>query len=259
MSRIIAVANQKGGIAKTTTSIHLAACAAKDGYKALLIDVDPQANASLGVGIKPVDFDYGTADIFESPQINIENSIVKTNYENLYLIPSDQSLARVEWEMWHDYKPEYSLILKNKLADLKDDFWVIIDTPPSLGIFTINALTAADGVVIPVAPDPYALIGLKYLKQTIDDIRYTANKKLKILGFLRTMWDDRSNLVKDIDCELNEMFPGQVFDAVIRVNVRLKEAAVAGIPVIDYAPKAPSAKAYMQLYKEVKSIHDQIK
>lgn len=251
LKKVIVVTNQKGGIAKTTTSIHLAACAAKNGYKTLLVDVDPQANASIGVGVKPIDFDHGIADIFENPRIDIKSAIVKTNYENLYLLPSDQSLAKVEWEMWHNYKPEFSLILKNKLDELKDDFWVIIDTPPSLGIFTINALTAANWVVIPVAPDPYALVGLKYLSQTIEDIRYTTNKKLKVMGFLRTIWDDRSNLVKDIDSELNEMFPGKVFETAIRINVRLKEAAVAGMPVIEYDPKASSSEAYMQFYKEV--------
>lgn len=252
--KIIAVTNQKGGVAKTTTSIHLAACAAQAGHKVLLVDVDPQANSSLGLGVRPKDFEYGSADIFEDPEIEIKKALYKTNFNNLYVLPSDQSLARVEWEMWHDYKPEHALILKNKLYELDDDFIVIIDTPPSLGIFTINALVAANGVVVPVAPDPYALIGLKYLNQTIDDIRFSSNKKLKVYGFIRTMWDDRSNLSKDIDQQLNEMFPAKIFNTTIRINVRIREAAVAGMPVIEYEPSAPSSIAYQELYKEVKEI-----
>lgn len=251
MKKIITVANQKGGVAKTATSIHLAASAARDGYKVILIDADPQANASLGLSVKPRDFEYGTSDIFDNPNISLEAALYKTKVDNLYLVPSDQSLARVEWEMWQNYEPQYSMIIKNKADQLKGDYIIVIDTPPSLGIFTINALTAATGVIVPVTPDPYAIIGLKYLQQTIDDIRFSVNKKLKILGFVKTMWDERSNLAREIGSQLEDMFLTKLFKTPIKINVRLKEAAIAGMPVYDFEPSASSSIAYQELYKEV--------
>lgn len=246
----LAVLNQKGGTAKTTTSINMAATIAAMGFKVLVIDVDPQANCSQSLGIFA--FDMGTSNLFEDQKIEITKTINKTSLLKLSIIPSDLSLAQVEWELLKSYKSQHMTILRDKIKEVSDEFdYCIIDCPPSLGIFSMNALIAAERVLIPVGLDPFGLIGIKYLVNTITDIRMSINKQLKILGIARTMWDMRQRLGREISESMERDYPRKVLDTIIKMNIRVKESAVAQMPLVVYEPTAPAAIQYKELTTEV--------
>jgi len=250
--RVLAIANQKGGVARTTTAVNIAAALAEKGHKVVLVDVDPQSNCSHAVGVMA--FDYGVPDLFLDKKVTFDQAINKTVIENLYVVPSDLSLSQVEWDLLKDYKGSHMAILRNKLNSSKQDFdYVIIDCPPSFGLFTINALVAAHRVLIPVGLDPYSLIGLKYLMTTIDSVRMGANKGLQIAGIVRTLWDMRPILQKEISEALKKEYPNKLYDAIIKNNVRVKEAAIAQMPVVSYEPSAPASVQYRELAEEVLS------
>ena len=246
----LAVLNQKGGCSKTTTSVNMAATIAAMGFKTLLVDMDPQANLSQSLGI--VAFDMGTPNLFEDPKTILSKCINETSLTKLFIIPSDLSLAQVEWELLKTYKGTHTSILRDKLKASEEEFdYCIIDCPPSLGIFSLNALIAADRVLIPVGLDPFGLIGIKYLVNTITDIRMSVNKQLKILGIARTMWDMRQRLGHEISDSIENDYPGKVFETIIKMNVSVKESAVAQMPLVIYNPSAPAALQYVQLTNEV--------
>jgi chromosome partitioning protein len=248
--KIIAVINQKGGVSKTTTAINMAAIIAAEKFKTLVVDLDPQANCSQSIGV--TSFDNGTPDLFEDPLINVLKVINETEIQNLHIIPSDLSLSQVEWELLKTYKPEHITILRDRLDLVKNKFdYCVIDCPPSLGLFSMNALIAADRVLIPVGLDPFALVGLKYLTTTINELRMTMNKKLQILGICRTMWDMRPRLAREISDNLENDYPGKILQTIIKSNIRVKESAVAQMPVVIYEPSAPASIQYVELTKEV--------
>lgn len=252
--RVLAVANQKGGVAKSATALNTAAALAALGERVLAIDLDPQANLSLGLGVTAARFERGTAELFESESVGLDAAVTATSVPGLDLVASDMSLSQVEWDMWRTHHPDHLAILRRKLVGTGGRWtYVVMDTPPSLGLFTINALSAADRVLVPVAPEPFSLIGLQYLLRVVDDIRFRDNHHLRLLGYVRSLWEDRSRLARQIDAQLVEMKVGRVMETIIRSNVRIKEAMVAGQPVTIYDPASSGAQAYGALAEEVGS------
>ena len=249
MGKIITLANQKGGVGKTTTSINLSASLAASEYSVLLIDIDPQANTSAGVGYDTKELDKTIYEILIN-RLDPKETILKTEMPNLKLIPSHINLVGAELEMVNIKNRE--LILKEVLMDIKKDFdYIIIDCPPSLGLLTVNALSAADSVLIPVQCEYYALEGLGQLLNTISIVRYQLNRKLDIEGVLLTMYDSRLRISNQVVDEVRKHFEGKVFDTVISRNVRLAEAPSHGKPVILYDAVSTGAQNYLQLAKEM--------
>lgn len=255
MGKIIALVNQKGGVGKTTSSINLAACLGYLGKKALLIDLDPQGNSTTGLGIDKGDIKKSIYDLLVN-EANLKEVIKKTKFRNLYIIPATISLAGADLELAEKSRldPEFSKNkqLKKGLEEVKDIFdYIIIDCPPSLGLLTTNALTAADSVIIPVQCEFFALEGIMQLLNSIMLAQKTLNPTLDIEGVLLTMLDNRTNLGLEVVQDIKSYFKERVYDTIIPRLVRLSEAPSHGKPIINYDPKSRGAEAYINLAKEV--------
>lgn len=249
LGRIIAIANQKGGVGKTTTSVNLSACLAFLGKKVLLIDIDPQGNASSGLGVRKGDLESCIYDVLINDE-DIKEVIQQTKIDNLYIVPATISLAGAEIELVSTISREVRL--KKALQEVKERFdFIIIDCPPSLGLLTINALTASDALIIPVQCEYYALEGLSQLLSTIRLVQKHLNKNLMIDGVLLTMLDARTNLGIQVIDEVKRYFQDKVYHSVIPRNVRLSEAPSHGKPIILYDAKSRGAELYLEFAREV--------
>ena len=247
MGKIIAIANQKGGVGKTTTSVNLSALLAKKGKKVVLIDADPQGNATRGLGVdKDVEKSLYDVLINEEP---VAGTLQDTVEKNLKICPSNMNLAGAEVELVSQMSREHRL--KEQLEGIKDKFdYIFIDCPPSLGLITLNSFTAADSVLIPVQCEYYALEGLGQLLNTINLVKKHLNKSLEIEGALLTMYDIRTNLSNQVVKEVKKYFDDRVYKTVIPRNVRLSEAPSFGMPITMYDPKSKGARSYEKLAKE---------
>ncbi|EOH83319.1 AAA family ATPase [Enterococcus asini] len=249
MARIISVANQKGGVGKTTTTVNLGACLAFEGKKVLLVDIDAQGNATSGVGIRKPDVVKDIYDVLVNEE-SIEEAILPSSREGLDIVPATIQLAGAEIELTSMMARESRL--KSALEEIRDRYdFILIDCPPSLGHLTINAFTASDSILIPVQCEYYALEGLSQLLNTVRLVQKHFNPGLKIEGVLLTMYDARTNLGAEVVEEVRRYFQENVYDTIIPRNIRLSEAPSHGLSIIDYDPSSRGAQVYLALAKEV--------
>lgn len=249
MGRIIAIANQKGGVGKTTTSINLSACLAEKGKKVLVIDTDPQGNTTSGFGIDKNDLENTIYELILG-ECSISDCIVKNVIENVSVLPSNVNLAAAEIELIGVERKEY--ILKNEVDYVKDEYdFIIIDCPPSLNMLTINSMTTADSVLVPIQCEYYALEGLSQLIHTINLVKERLNPDLDMDGVVFTMYDSRTNLSTQVVDNVKQNLKQKVYNTLIPRNIRLAEAPSYGMPINKYDAKSAGAEAYMQLAEEV--------
>ena len=249
MARIIAIANQKGGVAKTTTAVNLSACLVEKGKRVLLLDLDPQGNATSGSGISKAKLTESIYDVMIN-EVPLERIIMKTELQGLFVAPAQIELAGAEIELVTFEKREG--ILASALKSCQDQYdFIIIDCPPSLGLLTLNALTAATDVLIPVQCEYYALEGLSLLMDTVNRVKRSLNPRLNILGALLTMFDARTNLSIQVVDEVKKYFKNKVFSTIVPRNVRLGEAPSHGKPIVLYDSRSRGAEVYRDLAEEV--------
>ncbi|MBP3815415.1 MAG: ParA family protein [Firmicutes bacterium] len=249
MGKAIAIFNQKGGVGKTTTNINLGACLAMRGKKVLILDIDPQGNTTSGIGVKKKSLDYTVYDLLINDDFNTQDAILKTPVEGLDIIPASVDLAGAEIELVHIEGREKRLRRAiDKVRDIYD--FIFIDCPPSLGLLTINSLTAVESVLIPIQCEFYALEGVSQLVNTIELVRANLNPALEIEGVVLSMFDGRTNLSIQVVQEAKKYFGAKVYSTIIPRNVRLAEAPSYGMPIIQYDPKSKGASAYVEFAKE---------
>jgi len=249
MTKVLAITNQKGGVGKTTTAVNLCTSIALHKSKTLLIDIDPQGNASTGIGLDKIKVKRCIYDVLIN-QAPAKEIILPTQVKNLDILPSTIQLAGAEIELVNYISRENKL--KNAIKPIINDYnYIIIDCPPSLGLLTLNSLTAADAVIIPIQCEYYALEGIGQLLNTINLVRENLNSSLEIEGILLTMYDSRTNLSRDVAKEVQKYFTGKIFKAIVPRNVRVSEAPSYGKPVVLYDAKSKGAIAYKKLAREV--------
>jgi chromosome partitioning protein len=248
MGTVLAVANQKGGVGKTTTAVNLGASIADAGYPTLLVDLDPQCNATVALGL-PKDGGPSVYDCL-SGDLNLTTAALPSGIDGLDVVPSTPHLAGANVELPRISGSE--TILRDRLGSVRDRYlFTLLDCPPSLGPLTVNALVAADRVIVPVQTEYFALEGLAQLLDTLSLIQRELNPRLTVLGMILTMHDGRTRLARDVEREVREHFPSLVFDTVVPRNVRLGEAPSFGLPVLRHAPQSAGSAAYLKLAKEV--------
>ena len=249
MGRIIAIANQKGGVGKTTTAINLSACLAEKGQRVLVIDIDPQGNTTSGLGIAKDNVDNTIYEVMLQ-EIDISDAICKDIFENLDIIPSNVNLAGAEIDLIDIENREY--ILKNAINTVRNNYdYVILDCPPSLSMLTVNAMTAADTVLVPIQCEYYALEGLTQLIHTINLVKKKLNPLLELEGVVFTMYDARTNLSLQVVENVKDNLQQNIYKTIIPRNIRLAEAPSYGLPINKYDPKSTGAESYMRLADEV--------
>lgn len=255
MSRIIAIANQKGGVGKSTTAINLSACLAEKNQRVLTIDIDPQGNTTSGLGIDKDEQEHTVYELLIG-ESELSQCIVQTDFDNLTLIPSNVNLAAAEIELIGIDGKEF--ILKNQIAEVRDEYdYIIIDCPPSLSMLTINAMTTADTVLVPIQCEYYALEGLSQLMHTIDLVQQRLNPELEIEGIVFTMYDARTNLSLQVVENVKRNLHQSIYKTIIPRNVRLAEAPSHGLPINVYDTKSAGAESYRLLADEVMHREDE--
>jgi chromosome partitioning protein len=249
LGKAIAIFNQKGGVGKTTTNINLAACLAMKGKKVLVMDIDPQGNTTSGMGISKKDLENTMYEVLIDDSLDPNEAILDTSIENLKILPASVRLAGGEIELV--YLEGREKRLRNALSRIKDNYdYIFIDCPPSLGLLTINSLTAVDSVLIPIQCEFYALEGVSQLMSTIDLVKQNLNPELEIEGVILSMFDGRTNLSIQVVEEVKKYFRDKVYRTVIPRNVRLAEAPSYGMPIIEYDARSKGAEAYMEFADE---------